>query len=125
MALAVCLSAFVLALVGLYAVVAHRTAERRREIGLRIALGARSTVVARFVIDQVRTALVAGVLLGVSGALAWERAFAPERPDGARLVNPVVLGVAGGALVVIVVLGCAASLRRAVADSPADVLREG
>ena len=124
LAFTVCFSTFLLATVGLYAVVAHRMAQRRREIGLRIVLGARATAVARVVIGHVHTALAAGLLLGAAGAVAWDRAFAPVRQSSVRLADPTVMSVAVAALAFVVALGCAFPIRRAMRVAPADVLRE-
>ena len=55
LATVVCLSTFVLATVGRYAVVAHRAAQRRREFGLRVVLGARTPALVRLVTGHVRT----------------------------------------------------------------------
>ena len=70
-------AALLLALSGLYAVVSHRTLLRRREIGLRMALGATLADIVRLVVGTVGGALAAGACLGVIGVVAWDRGFAP------------------------------------------------
>jgi putative ABC transport system permease protein len=65
--------ALVLALVGIYAVTASSVSERAREIGVRMALGARAGDVVRMVVTQAMTAAGAGLLLGLAGALALSR----------------------------------------------------
>jgi len=119
----VCIATFVLATVGLYAVVAHRAAQRRREFGLRVVLGARTSTLVRLVTGNVQTAVWIGLVLGLAGAMAWDRAFSPARQT-LRVIDPLVLAVVVGALAVAVALGCAVPIRRAVGMSPADVLRE-
>ncbi len=119
----VCIATFVLATVGLYAVVAHRAAQRRREFGLRVVLGARTPALIRLVTGNVRAAVWIGLVLGLAGAMAWDRAFSPARQT-LRVADPLVLAVAVGALALAVGLGCALPIRRAVGVSPADVLRE-
>ena len=121
-AFAVTFSSFVLATVGLYAVVATRTALRRREIGLRMALGASPREVVWLVLGSVRGALAIGLALGLLGVTAWDRAFAPARA-GARLIAPTTLGAAVATLAVVIVLACALPARRAARLAPADVLR--
>jgi len=58
-----------LAGVGVYGVIAYTFAQRTREIGIRMALGARRADIAALVLKQVRTVLVLGVVPGL--ALAW------------------------------------------------------
>ncbi|HEV8629639.1 MAG TPA: FtsX-like permease family protein [Thermoanaerobaculia bacterium] len=68
--------ALLLALVGLYGVVAYTEAQRRREIGLRVALGAtRRQLVATIVAEGVRLA-AAGIAVGLAAALVLTRVLA-------------------------------------------------
>jgi ABC-type antimicrobial peptide transport system permease subunit len=120
----VCIATFVLATVGLYAVVAHRAAQRRREFGLRVVLGARTAALVRLVTGQVQAAVLMGLVLGVVGGMSWDRAFSPVRQTALRVVDPLVLAVAIGVLALAVGLGCALPIRRAIGVSPADVLRD-
>jgi putative ABC transport system permease protein len=116
----VCLAAFAMAAFGLFAVVSHRMALRRREIGLRMALGADGRRIAGVVVGSVGRALGAGVLLGVLGVVAWDRAFAPADAE-ARGVS-VVSGTLA-ALTAVVLLGCAVPVIRALRIAPAEALR--
>ena len=118
----VCLSAFVLAVAGLYAVVSHRTTRRRREIGLRMALGAEARHIATLVIGTVGGAVALGLVLGLLGVAAWDRAFAPAGPDG-RAVSPGRLAAAVAALLVTVLVGCVVPAGRAARIPPAEALR--
>lgn len=120
----VCGATFILATVGLYAVVAHRAAQRRREIGLRIVFGARTVALVALVTGHVRAAVLLGMVGGLVGAVAWDRAFAPVRQGGLRVAEPLVLIVAFGVLALVVGLGCALPVRGALAASPADLLRD-
>lgn len=124
LALVVCLATFILATVGLYAVVAHRAAQRRREFGLRVVLGARATSLVALVTGHVRSAMGIGLVVGVAGAVAWDRAFSPVPQKAFRVADPLVLAVALGVLVLVAGLGCALPIRRAIGVSPADLLRE-
>jgi putative ABC transport system permease protein len=119
----VCIATFVLATVGLYAVVAHRAAQRRREFGLRVVLGARMPALVRLVTGNVKGAVGLGLGLGLLGAVAWDRTFSPA-PQTLRVADPLVLVVTVGLLALAVALGCALPIRRAVSVSPADVLRD-
>ena len=70
-----CFSVIALSLVaaGLSGVVAHAVAQRRREIGIRMALGATASAVRRLVLGQGMKPVVVGLVLGVAGALAISR----------------------------------------------------
>ena len=98
-------AALLLALSGLYAVVSHRTLLRRREIGLRMALGATLADIVRLVVGTVGGALAAGACLGVIGVAAWDRGFSPATAAG-RGLDPAILGAAIVTLAVTVALGC-------------------
>ena len=58
---------FVLALAGLYAVVAYQVARKKREIGIRIALGAERPQVMRMILKQAASMGLTGVLAGAVG----------------------------------------------------------
>jgi hypothetical protein len=122
LAVTVSVSAFVLAVAGLYAVVSHRTARRRREIGLRMALGADAAHIARLVVSTVGGSVALGLVLGLLGVAAWDRAFAPAGPEG-RALNPASLAAAVAALLVTVVLGCLLPAGRATRIAPGEALR--
>jgi len=114
--------ATLLAAIGLYGVMSRTVAERRREIGIRTALGARPGAVARLVSLEAALILLLGVGLGVplSWWLSWfiqNRLFGVERLD--------LISVAA-ALVVVTVATFGSALpaaRRAARTDPANVLR--
>jgi putative ABC transport system permease protein len=62
-----------LAALGLYGVVSHGVNQRRREIGIRMALGARANNVLTLVVRNVLVMIVAGVVIGLAGAAALTR----------------------------------------------------
>ncbi len=110
------------AALGLYSVVAHDVAQRTREIGVRLALGARRADVARLVLaDGVRQAL-AGVALGV--AIAWlaSRRIADLLFDTSPRDPAIYLAVIAVLLLVAVVASLVPA-RRATRVDPAEVLR--
>ena len=85
--------ATLLAGVGLYGVLAYTVAQRTREIGVRMALGADGTRVRRLVLKQVGLMLLIGGTVGVAGALALGRA-AQSLLFGLEGHDPVVFAVA-------------------------------
>jgi predicted permease len=90
--------------VGVYGVVAFSVARRTREIGVRIALGARAADVVRLVVRQSAALAVGGLLVGVP--LAW---------GASRLLRGLLLGMAGG--VALPLLGAALVLGLAAATA--------
>src|SRR4029077_8388853 len=62
--------ALLLTAIGLYGLVASWSAERRREIGIRIALGAETWQVRRLLVGGVARLIIAGTVIGVCGAVA-------------------------------------------------------
>jgi predicted permease len=67
------LLAMILATVGLYTVVAQSVAERTREVGIRMALGARPQAVARLIVMEGMRVAVLGLALGIPAAFGFQR----------------------------------------------------
>ena len=81
----------VLATVGLYSVLAYSVAQRRREIGIRVALGARPADVLRLVMRQGLSLVLAGLILGVCFSLAASRSVSSMSIVGASMDTPTKL----------------------------------
>ena len=92
--------ATLLAAVGLYGVLAYTVAQRTREIGVRMALGAESGDVLRLVLRQVALMLLIGGVLGVGAALGLGRA-AQSLLFGLQGRDPVVITVAAAVLTLV------------------------
>jgi ABC-type antimicrobial peptide transport system permease subunit len=93
-------------------------AERARELGIRIALGARQGQIVGLVIRRVLLQIAVGLMFGAIGAKAWERLFAT-----AGLTTPGNL-TAVAVLVTLVTLAVAAfPARRAARIDPVVILR--
>jgi putative ABC transport system permease protein len=114
--------AVVLAAIGLYAVLAFGVAQRLREFGIRIALGARNADVHWLVLSQV------GRISLIGGAIGASLAFAIGRLGQAMLyeVQGYSLSIVGGAVLLVltvVVLAAIVPARRAIRVQPVEVLR--
>jgi predicted permease len=116
------LVALVLAAMGIYGVLAHSVLERRREIGIRLALGAPPRHVLGLVLGRLLAMAGAGVVLGVVGALAGARVLAALVPNVPAHDPALLAGVV--ALIVAVALAAAwVPARRALQTDPMEALR--
>jgi predicted permease len=111
-----------LATLGVYGVVSFAAAERTRELGIRVALGASRGAVVRLVLGQGLAIALAGGALGLSGALAATRALRSLLYDVAPSDPATFAGVAA-LLFATVALASWTPARRAARVPPADVLR--
>lgn len=116
------LLALVLTTVGLFGVIAYLVAQRTREIGLRIALGAQRGDVLRLVLRQGFSATLIGLGIGTCGAFAVSRLLSPLL-YGISASDPLTLiGVSLG-LAAVAALACYLPARRAMRIDPATALR--
>jgi putative ABC transport system permease protein len=114
--------AVLLAVVGVYGVMAFAVGQRMREMGIRVALGATAGAVTRHVlVDGVRLAL-AGVALGLVGSLAASRLLA-KALFGVSAHDPLVLGGSAVALVFVAVGASWLPARRAARADAVSVIR--
>ncbi|MEJ2205983.1 MAG: ABC transporter permease [Gemmatimonadota bacterium] len=114
--------ALVLATVGLYGVVAYGVGRRTREIGIRIALGARSDDVTALMVRQGVAPALAGLCLGLLGAWMGARAMATLL-YGVRPHDPATSVVATGLLFGVVMAATLLPARRAARIPPSSALR--
>jgi putative ABC transport system permease protein len=114
--------AITLATIGLYGVIAYGVSQRRREFGVRMALGARPREIARMVILDGGRIAAAGLVIGAAGALAMGRLIASLLFElSARDVTSFAAVAAG--LVAVVLIACLVPARRATSVDAAEVLR--
>jgi ABC-type antimicrobial peptide transport system permease subunit len=114
--------AFLLAIVGLYAVVAYATNQRRHEIGVRMALGASARQIARMVVGDGMKPVLLGVVAGCAGALALSRAMAGLL-FGVRPFEPSIVALVAILLGAAAMAACYLPARRAARVDPRDALR--
>lgn len=114
-----------LSVVGLHAVTTHGVASRLREIGIRIALGARGRDVIRLVVARAARQVAYGFAAGIVCTLVWSRIFyeGAARGEAYRPVGPVVWSAVAGLLAIVTVLVSLAPARRAAHVDPAVTLR--
>jgi predicted lysophospholipase L1 biosynthesis ABC-type transport system permease subunit len=114
--------ATVLAAVGLYGVLAYAVSRRVREIGVRIAMGARPGTVLGMVIRQGASLAGVGLALGLGAALAGGRLLSSLLYE-VEPSDPVSLLAAGAALFAVALMACAVPAWRASRVPPAEALR--
>ena len=114
--------ALLLAVTGLHGVVAQTVARRRREIGIRIAIGARPAQVLRLVLARTLMLVAGGVVVGAVLVALAASALA-SIVFGASVSDPVVLGGVALGLGLAGALSCWIPARRALGTSPISALR--
>jgi putative ABC transport system permease protein len=112
-----------LSLVGLYGVLAYSVARRRREIGVRTALGAQARDVLRMVIGEGMRLTSLGVLLGISAAFGLTRWLSSLLFEIEPL-DPVTFAAVSLLLPAVALVACWIPARRAVRTDPLQALRE-
>ena len=110
--------ALLLATIGIYGVVAFSVAQRRRELGLRVALGAESKDIARLVLGGGFRIAAIGVLVGLVMSRYLESAL-----FGVSATDPTTLIAAALILMATVLVACYVPARRATKVDPTQTLR--
>ena len=114
--------ALTLAAVGVYGVMAYTVSQRTREMGIRLALGARAATVRGLVLREGLAMALGGILIGVAGALALTRLLTTQL-FGVSPTDPVVIAVVAGTLAMVSVVACLIPAVRATRVDPIEALR--
>ena len=115
-------SALLLALVGIYGVVAYAVAQRTHEIGVRMALGAERRAVVGMVVRQGMTMAATGIAVGVAAALALTRVIASLLYD-VTPTDPATFAAVACALAATALAACVGPAIRAALVDPIVALR--
>jgi predicted permease len=111
-----------LAAIGLYGVVSYSVAQRAKEIGLRVAFGARTADVLRVVGTQAAVLLAYGLVIGLAGSLALGR-IVGSLLFGVSPAEVTIFAAAVGSMTLITIAAIGVPARRAMTVDPASVLR--
>ncbi len=114
--------ALVLAAIGLYGVVAYTVGQRRREIGLRQAIGADTRDIHRLVLGTGMRMVVPGLVAGIVGAIALGRVISAQL-YGVGAADPRVLAGVVAVLALVAFAACAVPMWRAARVAPMEALR--
>ena len=115
-------SALLLAVVGLYGVIALSVTQRRRELSVRVALGARAADVLGLVLGEGLTITAAGVVLGLAGAVALSR-LVTSLLYGVSPTSPAIYALATCVVILVTLSASLVPATRAARADPNDALR--
>ncbi len=122
-----CLSAFgilavMLAVTGIYGLSAYTVSRRVREIGIRVAIGARPSQVLRALLGRMAAILSAGALAGIAGGVVSSTVIA-HVVQQASPADPTVLAAVTSTMFAVALASCWAPARRAISADPLKSLR--
>jgi putative ABC transport system permease protein len=114
--------AVLLALIGIYGVTAYSVTGRTQEMGIRLALGAKSTQVVGLIVRQGMKTIGAAIVVGL-GASAVASKYIATQLYGVSTTDPIVFALVPAVLAVVALIACWLPARRASAVDPIKTLR--
>ena len=114
--------AVILGAVGLYGTLSYVVAQRTREIGVRMALGATAAAVRRQVVSQGTKVVIAGAVIGILGATMTTR-FLAKLLYGVKTVDPIAFAATSLLMIAMGMLASYMPARRASSVDPMEALR--
>ena len=115
-------SALALAAIGLYGLISYSVAQRRQELGVRAAIGARPRDLMQLVLGQSLRVTVIGIVLGAAGALAVSRLLSSQL-FGVGGRDPRAYAAVALLILVVALVASALPTLRATRANPLDALR--
>jgi putative ABC transport system permease protein len=112
----------ILSAAGIFGVVSLAVAQRRKEIGIRLAIGADPRAVVNLVVSRISFALILGLAAGLAGAFFTTR-WIGSLLWGVSPADPLALSVGAGVLTAVIALAVGVPVRRAIRIDPVRSLR--
>ena len=115
-------TAFVLAVVGIYGVIAYSVAQRTQELGIRIALGAENRDILRLVVGGGVVLTLTGIAIGLAGSIALTRVMSAMLFETSA-TDPLILSGSAAIFLMVGVIAGYLPARRAMKIDPTEALR--
>ena len=109
--------ALFLAAIGIYGVLAYQVSQRRREIGIRMALGAASSSIFSLVLREGGLIVGAGAMMGLVGAFLLRQTLQSQLYETVAM-EPLVVSVVAALLILVALVACVLPARRAAKTDP-------
>ncbi|HEY7160508.1 MAG TPA: FtsX-like permease family protein, partial [Acidobacteriota bacterium] len=114
--------AFLMAMIGLYGVIAYSVYRRTREIGVRLSLGAQQSTILKMILGQGLRLTFLGIVVGSIAAVALT-SFISSLLYGVSSRDPLIFGLGAAAMILVSLLACYLPARRAMRVDPVVALR--